>query len=302
MTAIPVSERVNWVGASEVAALFGASPYQTLFEIWHQKAGNIPPANLDGDERVQAGQFLEPAIARWAASKWPDWSPRPVGYYIAHPSVDGMGCSLDFEDAASDGPDEARPPIEIKNVDSLIFRDQWAAEGDEIVDAPLHILIQVQHQLACRPQAPHGWILACVGGNRLYRMRVERHPNMIAAIETGVADFWRSVREGRAPRPDFQADAEVIGRLYAAQGERLIDLTDSNRAPELCAEYLDAHQAEKAGKARKSAAMAELKTLMDGASIALIAGGFQVKAAHVRGGTYEREPHWRYAVTQKKER
>ena len=42
MTNIPVSERKNFVGASESAALFGLSPYTTLFELWHQKVGNIP--------------------------------------------------------------------------------------------------------------------------------------------------------------------------------------------------------------------------------------------------------------------
>lgn len=294
MTNIPLSERRNWIGASESAALLGVSPFLTKFELWHLKAGNIPPEDLDTDERVQAGLHLEPAIAAWASKKW-DWPLRNVREYLTHPTIPRMGCSLDFETAEGH-------PVEIKNVDNLIFRDgDWQAEGDTLLDAPAHYLVQVQHQLACRPEAPHGWLLVCVGGNRLYRMEIPRHPKMIARIEREVAAFWRSIEAGEEPRPDFQADAAAISLLYNGAGDEVIDLRQDNRLPELCAEYLAAHEVEREAKGRKSAALAEIKTLIGNARTALIADGFRVKASYVPGGSYERQPHWRFSVTKQKE-
>ena len=41
MTNITVSERKNWLGASETSALFGVSPYTTKFDLWHQKVGKF---------------------------------------------------------------------------------------------------------------------------------------------------------------------------------------------------------------------------------------------------------------------
>lgn len=293
MTLIPLEERQKWVGASEVAALFGASRFLTKFELWHRKAGNIPAPDLDGNERVQAGRHLEPAIASWAASKW-EWPIRNVTDYSPHPTVEGLGASLDFE--TQDG-----EPVEIKLIDSLVFRDEWQAERDTILDAPLDYLLQVQAQLACRPKAERGWLVTCVGGNRLYRMEIERHKRIIARIEGDVSMFWASVREGREPKPNFQADAATIAMLYAGTGPEVVDLTSNNRLPDLCAEYMAAHQIEREAAERKSAAMAEIKHLIGDAKSALIAGGYRVKACHIGGGTYTREPYWRVTISKQKE-
>lgn len=273
MTNIPVEERKNWVGSSESAVLLGCSPYATKFEIWHQKAGNIPVESLDGQERIEAGKFLEPAIGAWASDKW-GWPIRNFGDYLRHESVPRMGASLDFE-AESDG-----APVEIKNVDGLIFRDQWACEGDEITDAPLHILVQVQHQLACRPGIDHGWIIACVAGNQLKRMRVPRHGRIIERIEREVASFWGSVEAGQEPRPDFQADAASIAALYVIAGDLIKDMKGDERLARLCQEYHDAKEVEKEAKGVASARRAEILTII-GDTKKVFADGFTISAGTV---------------------
>ncbi|MEQ9131144.1 MAG: YqaJ viral recombinase family protein [Salinisphaeraceae bacterium] len=295
MSNIPIHERRNWLGASEVAALFGASPFTTRFELWHQKAGNIPPHDLDGDERVNAGRFLEPAIAAWASDKW-EWPLANVREYLSHPKVSRMGASLDFE-VTGDG-----EPVEIKNVDNLIFRDgEWETDGDVIVDAPMHYLIQVQHQLACRPDAGRGWLIPCVGGNRLYRMEVPRHDGLIRRIETEVAGFWESIEANRPPEPDFDTDAAAISQLYGGNGNEVIDLSDDERMRALCLAYKAAGEQEKAARKAKSAALAEIKTLMQDARCAFGPEGFCVKASHIKEGTSTRQAHWRFSVNQRKQ-
>lgn len=296
MSAIPISERHRYVGASEVAALLGASPFTTAFALWHEKRGTLPRKDLDHAERVQAGKFLEPAIAAWAVEKW-QWPLRKVDGHLEHATIPGFGASLDFEDA-SDG-----APVETKNVDGLIFREHWSAEEDEIVDAPVHYLLQVQAQLACRPEAPHGWLLACVGGNRLYRGRIERHPESIALIEEAVREFWSSVREDREPKPDYGRDAAAISTLYRSIGQAPpVDLTRDNRAPELCATYAEAKEAEKRAADRAEAALAELKTIIGPAAKAIVTG-FNVSSWHVpeKDIAYVRKAYRVYRITRRKD-
>lgn len=275
MSNIALSERINWVGGSESAAVLGVSKRKTPFSLYMEKTGLIPPDDLSGDERVNAGKYLEPAIAAWASYKW-GWELEKVSDYLRHPTIKGMGASLDFRVVGK------AEPVEIKNVDYLIFRDNWVAEGDAILDAPIDYLIQVQHEIACTPGAERGWLIACVGGNTLYRMELPRHAGTITAIERGVADFWDRVANNRPYDPKFSADGETIKRLYAAGGKGVIDLRSDNHLPELCSTWLQAKAEEKDACDRKEAAMAEIQHIVGDHDLAYVAGGAVVKAIKVK--------------------
>jgi putative phage-type endonuclease len=273
MTNIPVDERRHWVGSSESAGILGVSPFVTYFELYHYKSGTIATPTLDGMERVDAGRFLEPAIAEWAKEKW-SWPLRKVDSYLRHPAVGRMGASLDFETETGD-------PVEIKNVDRSIFAEQWAADGATITDAPLHYLVQVQHQLACRPDARRGWIIACVGGNSLRMMEVPRHPRIITKIEREVDRFWTAVTLRQEPKPQFERDAAAIAALYAESDGTMADLRDNNRLPEICAAYLDARNRLNSDKAEADSLRAEILTIVGSAATA-ITQGFKISAGTVK--------------------
>lgn len=273
MTNIPVSQRSEWIGSSESAALLGVSPFTTRFELFHQKTGALVRPDLDGSDRIQAGKFLEPAIAAWASDRW-SWPVRKVTDYLVHPHVGRMGASLDFETEAGD-------PVEIKNVDTSVFREKWTAEGDDLLDAPVEYLVQVSHQLACRPAAARGWLVACVGGNRLFRMPVERHPGLIARIEQAVTEFWASVDAGKPPRPDFDEDGEAIAALFRKGDGSTVDLSTNNRAPVVLAEYLAAKAEADAAEDRKKAAMAEIRDMVRAASRVIAPAGYQFSIADI---------------------
>ncbi len=300
MTNIAVSERKHWIGASESAALFGLSPYTTEFEVWHQKQGTIPSPDLSSDERVNAGQFLEPSIAAWASHKW-HWPIMNITPYREHPTVQRMGASLDFETV------DGLEPVEIKNVDNLIFRDSdWQHDGDVITEAPDHHLVQVQHQISCTPadrktQAERGWLIVCVGGNKLYRMEVPRHDGFIATLEQKVEAFWASVAANDAPLPDFEIDANAIGLLYHGKGDAIADLRGNERARDLAAMYLEGLQVENGGKATKQAALAELKTLMNDAQGAIMDDRYKISVSSLKECMTVRKAHHRFLVSRKKE-
>jgi predicted phage-related endonuclease len=167
------------------------SPYKSSFALWHEKAGLVRES-FEETERVRAGKHLEPALASWAQETWPDWKLRKVRRYLQHDEEPGWGASLDYEAV-----EKGHPPVEFKNVDWLIFRDNWQGDGDDLIP-PIHVNLQLQSQIGVS-RADHGWVVVCVGGNKLKRVRIEQHQPTQDRIREAVAMFWQGVREGAVP-------------------------------------------------------------------------------------------------------
>ena len=67
-----LSGRSGGIGASEAAAVVGASPWQTPLELWKLKLGIIAPKDLSGNAAVEQGNRLEPAIRGMFAAMHPE--------------------------------------------------------------------------------------------------------------------------------------------------------------------------------------------------------------------------------------
>lgn len=264
MPAIKVADEAQWlrfredyIGGSEIASLFyswqfpdGArhvvhmfepvpadaiflgclSPYKTGFRVWCEKSGLLEPEDLSGNERVQAGKFMEPSIAAWSEHKW-GWNLRKTRRYLTHEMVNGWGATLDYEIIAP-----AYPPVEMKVVDRAVFRNEWVADKDGIAAPPLHINLQLQAQIGVG-NALTGWIVAVVGGNELVRGEIERHGPTQVRITDAIVAFWRSVKAGEVP--ERYADNDTIVDLYrdGSPNETPLDLKADPDLPGLCARY-----------------------------------------------------------------
>jgi predicted phage-related endonuclease len=266
--------RASVVGASEVAALFDASPYLTRFELWHRKKGNIATPAFDAiaddgtpdNERVFWGVRLEAAIIAGAVERF--------GYEVEGRDVrltngNGLG---GHPDAIVTCPQRGRGILEIKTADWLI-RKGW---GDE---PPIHYLLQSQ---AYQGLAAVHWgdVLVLVGGNKLERFQYDFRPKIYTQIEKRVAAFWRSVEAGAPPPADYARDLDAIKELYGEQADRTVDLQTDNRAAAAAAEYLVAAEEAREATKRKEAAQAELLDKLQDASFAFLSG-FTVKSTLV---------------------
>ena len=201
------------ITSTEIAALFGISPYTTEFELWHRKHA-MTDVEYDENERMKWGTRLESAIANGVAEDQ-GWSIRKMDEYIRDDEL-RLGASFDY--AIGD-----HGILEIKNVDALVFRDGWTFDEDGNLEAPLHIEIQVQQQLMLS-QRSVCYICALIGGNRV--VKIERHPdpNVHSAIKEKSGQFWDSIDSGRQPSPDFIRDADFISRLYQyAEPGKVVD-------------------------------------------------------------------------------
>lgn len=291
--------------STEAAALFGASPYATEYELHHIKTGQLKK-DFEANERMRWGNRLEAAIAAGIAEDF-GLIVEPFKCYMRIPEL-RMGSSFDFKIVGIvegfSGDERARdmfrkhgPGImEVKNVDSLAFRRSWIDDGEEI-EAPPHIEFQVQHQLET---ADLGWTLLAplVGGNTPKPVLRERDTEVGALIREKVAHFWARVDAGVPPEPDFTKDGDTISQLYVDNDGSSIDLSDNPRVAELCTEYKDAGAAEKDAKGRKDAAKAELLTIIEAAK-AIQADGFKISAGTNKESyrVYDRKAGMRWTIS-----
>lgn len=250
--------RATVVGASEVAALFDASPYVTRFELWHRKNGTIATPDFGGNERIEFGIRLEPVIIEAAVDRY--------GYTLLdtpkrYDNGKGLG---GHPDQLAMCPRRGKGILEVKTADWLVAK-KW---GDE---PPLHYLLQ---NLAYQGLAEVEWgdVIVLVGGNELRRYEYQFRPVIYADIEARVVEFWQSVKAGKPPKPDYTRDGDTIAELIGAPDETVIDLRLDNRACLLAAEYLDAKQRMKGAEQDAEAAKAELMEKIGTAGVAMLEG------------------------------
>jgi predicted phage-related endonuclease len=229
--------RAGNVGSSEISALFGLPDSELpnyalrLFALWHVKAGNAPPPEVD-PVRTKWGLLLEAVIAEAAAEKH-GWEISKGGYFT-DPTVEGLACTLDYVIDAD--PDETGPGVlEAKNVDWLIHRRSWRD-----AEPPIHVLLQLQHQLAATGYT-WGAVAALVGGNDLRVYRYKARPKLIADIRHRVRQFWGSIELGLEPSTDGSSSASsVLSSLYPEPVDDAIDMSFNNEWAESAQALFDA--------------------------------------------------------------
>jgi putative phage-type endonuclease len=269
--------RSQVITSTDVAALFGISPWMTEFELWHRKK-NATIVELETNERMKWGNRLQDAIANGIAEDY-KLTVRPMKEFITIPTW-RMGSSFDF--LVTDGPvdvlgmDNKEAILEVKNVDGLAYKDGWIVNGD-FAEAPPHIEIQVQHELLVsgRNRAIIGPL---VGGNRARIIIRDADAQIQEAIKTKVAAFWASIAMSQEPRPDFKADAAFIAKLngYAEPG-KIKNAAGDDVLSGLCRTYKEWGEKEKEAKKEKDGVRAQILTLIEDAE-KVYADGFTITA------------------------
>lgn len=255
------------ITSTEAASLFGFGR-ETAFELACRKTSKTD-SRFKPSERTEIGKEIENAIAARAA--------RMFGVKIRHKNEYmrvhewRMGASFDYEiiGIASDVVDDNRlrqafgsmgPGImEIKNVDSFIYRNEWCA-GEE-PEAPAHIEIQLQHQLEIS-ELSWGVIVAFVGGNKIEIIIRLRDIAVGDAIRRRILAFWENLAADKYPPVELPEDIDVLKLLYShAEPGKILTLSAEQMTEEmgeLIKQYLDASAAEKAAKDRKDTAQGQL--------------------------------------------
>lgn len=217
--------RSNWlaargsgIGASDVSALFGLSPWASMFSLWAEKTQLAAPVDIDEDYLIW-GQLQEEPVAKFYELRtgrkvWKGGSP----YCIAqHERLPMFRCTPDrlVESAADIGFDEPGG-MQIKAA-AWFMADDWA-EGP-----PPHVQIQVQSEMACT--GARWWSVPVYLGGKFRNYDVMRDETMIAEIEAQVEWFWGLVQSRTQPEIDgHAATARVLKALHPRDNGETVDL------------------------------------------------------------------------------
>lgn len=280
--------RAQDITSTESPALFGLSPYSTAFELWHRKRNSLV-VKIEENERMKWGKRLQDSIATGIAQDM-GWTIRPMIEYLRDPQ-ERLGSSFDFA-IGDDG------LLEVKNVDSLAYRDGWIEDG-ESVEAPPHIEVQVQHQLAVSGRK-YAYIGALVGGNTIVLIKREPDPNVISLLKSKVSDFWKSIKSNTPPTPVFERDAKFISSLYSNAEAGKVVIADEE-ITELAAHYKKFAQEEKEIQVHKEVIKARILSKIEdaekvrGETFSISAG--MISATKV---SYERQGYRNFKINWKK--
>jgi putative phage-type endonuclease len=305
LTPADEAEWLRWraedITSTECAALFGVSPYETAYALWHRKRGTLTREFPD-TERMKWGRRLEASIAAGVAEDH-GLTIVPMKQYARHGSVPRLGASFDYsiEGGANIDPAAGKGILEIKNVDARVASQQWDIDGEEeIGEAPAHIELQHQHQLEVMDR-DYGYIAALFGGNRLAVIYRERDRVVGAQIRERVAAFWASIDAGTEPAPDFTRDAESIARLHGySEPGKLLDWRID--APDRAIDLLDRYAALGADAKRiadeRDAVKAELLTLVgDAEKVLSPLGALSLSMVGPARVEYDRKPYRSFKFT-----
>lgn len=297
--------RLQDITSTESSALFGMSPYATMFKTWHRKRDGVH-VTIDGNERMEWGTELQDVIAITLARRYGVKS-RRIPEYISLGDA-RMGATFDHEIIEADPTGTAilatmfrefGPGIfEIKAVDYDIFRDKWVLKDDGHREAPGHIEIQLQHQLHVRG-LQWGAIGVLVGGNKGHIITRRYDPAVCEAIEQKIRAFWQSIAEDNPPPPVFPGDESFVCKLYGqATPGKVADMRGDEEVNALVAQYQAAKDAATLAEEDKKIAHAKLLMKAGDAARALV-DGYSIdcgvtKAGHV---SYDRAEFRRFKMT-----
>jgi predicted phage-related endonuclease len=234
--------RKSTLGASEVAALVGAHPWLTPYQLWALKSGLVPEP--EETPAMRRGRHLEAVAIEFLREERPDWiikaNPIPGGTFYRDLDA-GLSCT---PDALVRGADvESRiaglGTCNIKSVEPHIFDRTWRWSGSAAPEAPLHATIQVIQEAALTG-ASWACIAAMVVGHGidLHLIEIDLHAGIMARIRNEAKDFWRRVREKDPYAPDYARDGNVIKDIYADDNGGTIDISGNERVAKLVARHL----------------------------------------------------------------
>lgn len=260
------------IGASEAAAIVNQSPWSSPWQVWLEKTGQIPVGGEE-TEAMYFGNLLEDTIGRAFAERT-GMEVITVEATYAHPQHDWM---LASPDRFIIMPDRSTGLLEIKNSGGYKL-DEWKS-GEPDADgvwrggeAPLHYILQVQHQHAV--MGSHiGYIGALLGGNRLCIVEVPRDEELIKMLMWAEEQFWYdNVVEGKAPAIDgMQSTTDALAQIYAeSDADESVDLDDS--IAKALIEYQAASEAEASAKEAKNRAGNILREALGNAETAYYNG------------------------------
>lgn len=210
-----LAERLKGIGASEAAAVLGVHPYRSALDVYAEKRGVAPAVDDEGNDAMEAGNRLEPVLARWYADrtglKVIDPGARAIAWIDGSPNGRPIFATPDRYIEDPRDLKRGRGVLELKTVNAYA-RDEWF-DGEP----PVWTQVQLQHQMLVTRCT---WGASCVliGGQGFrWSTPIAASPEFQKTLVERELAFWRMVRDGIEPAPDHVNDARAATPAPAGQ-------------------------------------------------------------------------------------
>jgi putative phage-type endonuclease len=246
-----LSDRRNAIGASDVAAILGVSPWQSAWDVWADKTGRL--SDWQGNTATRLGQHFERAVLDVAEEKLGELR---RNIRIVHETLP-IAATLDAQCVQTMRPVEAKTT----GLAGPVYGD-WGTEGTD--EVPSNYLVQVHAQLLCT-KADLAYLFALLPGRGVVQYEIQRSDKLCDQLANILNDWWQKhVVKDVEPSRD-KATLEIVKRLkrepkktvelgptewalsqnLAAKKEAIKELTEQKEAIEsqLLAALSDAEQA-----------------------------------------------------------
>ena len=272
--------RAKGLGASEVAAAVGMSPWESRYRLWAIKTGRIVP--LDNSQMFRIAYLMEPVIANIYKAQFS--GVRTIvnpGQFTTkkHPEYDWLFITPDFY---QNDPIKGPGVLEVKTTGEYM-RGEWV-EG-----APLHYQIQLQVQLACSGRS-WGTLAAIIGGNKFVSWDYDRDEAFIEQMLVAAQQFWNGYVIGNYPPPiDWMPSTrETIERMHPKDSGETLALPVEFEA--VAKRYDEVKADLKELEKERALLVNQLKAGIGGASFATLGDGtgFSLKWWEKQGYKVER--------------
>lgn len=280
-----LAARLQGVTASEIAALLGISPFQSPFNLYWIKTGQIPE-DFDND-RLELGRVLEPYVASRFRAAHPDlhlvnpaglWGSVERPWQLATPDGRisdncGPGCFLE---------DDEHPITAVWEGKTSGTYEGWGEDGSD--EVPAYIAAQVQWQMDVLgvTTAHVSCFFLATQQTRNYVLTYDQDD--VDLMRARGLEFWERVQAEDPPEIDgHTATTLALKRLYPDADE-----TEEAQVPnDLAIRYRTACDAVKRAQERKSGIENEIRAAMGNAKRAVDPDGQKVATRSV----YDRKPY-----------
>jgi putative phage-type endonuclease len=239
--------RRQHIGASDMPAIMGRSPWATPADIWAQKVhGGWRPET----PAMQVGHVVEPGLVAWMAKLLQ----KPVLTEQFR-----ISAADEIFSATHDGLVEDEPT----GIEAKVSTDpRWGESGTDGV--PDHVLIQCQHQMLVSDlQEVYVPVLLVNFRMETRWFRVERDPTIIESILEVGQQFWRDYVVPQVPPPGEWGD--TAAKLVPLKKGTVLEIGPDNPARPIVERFRDLRAAEKAAKAEAKTVVGQLARVSCGA-------------------------------------
>lgn len=262
------AQRRNYIGASDVPAIMGLSPYGSAYDVWLQKRGL---STVDENAAMRWGHYHEGSIAAEYQRQFPDVTLETVGT-LPHPKYSWLRATVD---RLVTHPDGTVHPLEIKSTSEYLGK-RWGQPGTD--EVPDYVTVQTHVQLMVLDLSfAHAAVLVGHSDCRLPYL-IERDRELEQMILDETHDFHqRCVVGGEEPEITGPNSEQHLRRKYQTHTDVVRELDGDEAA--LHAKYVALYRQIKALEEQEK----ELKTQV----MQLIRGDYGVKSMAGKSIWYE---------------